>query len=170
MSLSRGEKIFFGTIVSITAAGSVAGYATAHDANNAPISVVVEAEDVVHDAQLELDSMISQLPLCGRAVLATLEATGQTATDYSKDAPTIISNICDDGSEEPANLAAITSIQETKTAAQEMLLDAKDKNEFSPVEIAFGFAFGGLLGLFGGLVIAIPGEAAVDKFKNRDPQ
>lgn len=169
MNLSRGERVFYGTVASLTFAGSVAGYVATRDENNAPVSVVIEAENAVDDAQLELTSTTSQLPLCGRVVIATLEATDHKATASSEDASTIISNICEDGSEEPANLATITSINKYKTAAEEMLIEAKDKSEFSPDEIAAGFAFGGLLGLIGGLAIAIPGAAAVDKFKNRRP-
>lgn len=174
MILSRGEKIYAGTILSITSLGIIGGLAYGESLNDAPDSTVAAAELQVGASQANLDLVLSGMSDCSRTVLSTVVAVEEvyeerTRLKYSpvsyEEEREILTETCGEtgASEAEGYIEAGVALDYSNRDLDKAI----DRNTWSTAEKVDFTLVGFSAGLIAGVIIASSGAIIAESRRNK---
>lgn len=162
MKLNTGEKIFLGTIATVSLAGGPTGYAVGGNLNDTSPETVRKKEQVVELTQQELDTTVSSFPDCEQTVIGTIESIPERP--YNLDLGSIAVSQC--GPSAAANIEQYDSAREALRIANYRLEEAKNDSNYTKGEKLFSITFGLTLGWAASWMVAGVGAGLTGKFSN----
>ena len=168
--MTRGEKLFAGTIASFTLAGGVTGHSLGDSLNDTTVQEVVAAGIASQEADQQLSETFDELPACARIILGTLEETGYTQPGTSKATTReeLIKSQCDDESALPENLLTTSEAYRTHGEVSLAYSDAIDDSQYTGGERTLSIAYGSIAGWALGWAVAATGFTMNQRFLTRN--